>query len=307
MGPERQLARRATRVSDYWNWLPAFRAVAETEHLPTAAEQLGVSSSALSRTVRLLEEELGAPLFVRLGRRIALNEEGRVMLRAVRDAMRRVDDGYQLILPGAFRGRVVLSGRSTHAWLLVPALGRMHTEHPELSPALRTLADDLVAAALREGSLDVALVDRPKVEPDVVIEHLTKIDYGIYCGRGHPLYDACDASPEEVTRHPFVGPPVGVMDNWPPDVERIVGAQVDLFSNGLALAEAGAFLALLPAPVADAWTVDGRLRRLVYSPSPALDLYAAYRRPVGEHMLTSYVLDVLRSLVREREKSAGGG
>ena len=45
------------RVSRIWNWLPVFRAVAETEHLPTASELLYVTPSALSRTIRLLEKD----------------------------------------------------------------------------------------------------------------------------------------------------------------------------------------------------------------------------------------------------------
>ncbi len=56
---------RLRRVASFWNWLPAFRAVAETEHLPTAAEALFVSPSALSRAIRLLEKDVGQPLFRR--------------------------------------------------------------------------------------------------------------------------------------------------------------------------------------------------------------------------------------------------
>ena len=36
------------RIQRLWNWLPAFRAVAETEHLPTAAQRIGVSASAFN-------------------------------------------------------------------------------------------------------------------------------------------------------------------------------------------------------------------------------------------------------------------
>ena len=46
----------ASLVERIWNWLPAFRAVAETEHLPTASDLLHVTPSALSRTIRLLEQ-----------------------------------------------------------------------------------------------------------------------------------------------------------------------------------------------------------------------------------------------------------
>ena len=46
------------RLLELWSWLPAFRFVAETEHLPTASDLLYTSPSALSRTVKQLEGAL---------------------------------------------------------------------------------------------------------------------------------------------------------------------------------------------------------------------------------------------------------
>ena len=106
---------RARRIVQFWNWLPAFRAVAETQHLPSAASQLGVSPQALSRTIKLLEEELDADLFHRVGRQLRLSDAGEELLSSVRDAMRRVDDGLGRIEPGELRGRLRIASRSTHA------------------------------------------------------------------------------------------------------------------------------------------------------------------------------------------------
>src|SRR5262245_9460417 len=84
---------RFRRVADVWNWLPAFRAVAEHESIHAAAAALCLSPSALSRTVRLLEDALGVRLFERLGNRLKLTSIGEQLLSIARDAMRRVDDG----------------------------------------------------------------------------------------------------------------------------------------------------------------------------------------------------------------------
>ena len=56
---------RFRRVAQLWNWLPAFRGVAEHQSIHGASAALGTSPPALSRTVKLLEEALGAELFTR--------------------------------------------------------------------------------------------------------------------------------------------------------------------------------------------------------------------------------------------------
>src|SRR5688572_16914551 len=67
-----------TRLSPLWNWLPAFRAVAETENVHEASRYLHVTPSAVSRAVKLLESEVGVALFNRSGRNVRLTREGRV-------------------------------------------------------------------------------------------------------------------------------------------------------------------------------------------------------------------------------------
>ena len=61
--------KRALRVASVWNWLPVYRAVGELGGLRTAAEAIGVSASAVSRTLKLVEDHLGHELFDRNGLR----------------------------------------------------------------------------------------------------------------------------------------------------------------------------------------------------------------------------------------------
>src|SRR5581483_2269624 len=83
---------RYRRIARLWNWLPAFRAVAEYESVQAAGTALALSPSALSRAVRLIEDELGEPLFVRAPSGLTLTARGQALLTATRDAMRGVDD-----------------------------------------------------------------------------------------------------------------------------------------------------------------------------------------------------------------------
>ncbi len=138
----------AEAITRVWNWLPAFRAVAETEHLPTAARRLYVTPSALSRTIGLLEGELERPLFRRVGRRIRLNEAGQRLLTRVRDAMRLAHHGVQEAREETLAGplRIYASGILTPIHV-EPSIERMRADHPRLVAYLRSSLAPNVANA----------------------------------------------------------------------------------------------------------------------------------------------------------------
>lgn len=83
--------------------LTCFSVTAQTQNISEAARRLHISQPSLSQTIRRLEEDLGYCLFDRKGKRIFLNENGRIMLGAVE----RMNDIYQ----GALREVEELGGR----------------------------------------------------------------------------------------------------------------------------------------------------------------------------------------------------
>jgi len=70
--------------------LEYFVKVAQEQHITKAAEQLHISQSSLSQTMTRLEKELGTKLFDRVGKRIILNERGRVFLEGVQRAFKEL-------------------------------------------------------------------------------------------------------------------------------------------------------------------------------------------------------------------------
>ena len=66
-----------------WNQLQKFMVVAKEEHFSRAAEMLNMTQPSLSQTIKRLEEELGYSLFWRNGKKIRLNESGRIFLQTV--------------------------------------------------------------------------------------------------------------------------------------------------------------------------------------------------------------------------------
>lgn len=74
------------------HWYRYFLVAASHEHLGQAAEELGISQPALSRCIIKIEEEYGARLFDRSGRRVRLNAAGRVMQQRIGRALGELED-----------------------------------------------------------------------------------------------------------------------------------------------------------------------------------------------------------------------
>lgn len=289
---------RVRRLAQLWNYLPAFRVVAETRHLPTASEELGVTAPALSRTIKLLEEQLEQPLFSRAGRRLALNDAGRIFLVAVRNAMRSLDEGIEEIEQSALRGPVRLSARSHHSWIFFrPALRHLREECPELVPHIYNMPSSVALDRLRDGTVDLVITERPEPHGDLAIDRLAEISYGVYCGAGHPLDREEPVRVGQVLAHEFLAPVAGIDDHWPKEVDRRVGIHVSAFHDAVHLCASGQYLAMLP----DAMTVDypgpGRLRRLAPELAPRTPVYVVSRRPMVTQPRTEAVLAAVRAHV----------
>jgi DNA-binding transcriptional LysR family regulator len=141
-------------------------AVAEEGGFSAAARRLHVVQSAVSGTVRTLEHELGAQLFLRTTHRVSLTSEGEAFVPAARAALQAADQARAAVdlVRGELRGEVrigVMQGLYTG---LPQALARFRQEHPAVVVRLRQAQADQIPHALREGTLDLAVValDRPQ-------------------------------------------------------------------------------------------------------------------------------------------------
>ncbi len=134
------------------NTLATFHKVAELQNLRAAAEQLHLTHSAVSQQIRLLEDNLGFPLFDRQGRRLVLNASGAALLCSVQSAMLQIEDGVQIARLASQSAekklRISVVPSFAHRWLL-PRLDRWHERHPDI--ALEITASQQVVDLQRDG------------------------------------------------------------------------------------------------------------------------------------------------------------
>lgn len=293
---------RMRRVANLWNWLPTFRAVAETEHVRQAAERLHTSPSALSRTIKLLEDELGQPLFDRVGRQLRVNANGQTLLHAVRDSMRRVHDATRAIESATLSGPIRVAAEGTLiAAFVVPTLARIRQTHPELTPQVHTgsLADPLTA--LRVGDIDVLLQTSACGATDLACERLGTSTNGVYCGRDHALYgNTATMTLEETTEHPYVAPPLAdgqPVEGWPAEISRTIAATVSPMQTGVEVCRTAGLLAVFPDRVVAREREAGDLHRLDAEGLPSVSFFATTRQSLSEEGPVEAFLAVLRGVV----------
>lgn len=138
--------------------LRAFDAAARHLSFARAADELGVTPAALSFQIKSLEEHLGAPLFHRLNRAVALTEAGRLLAPAAEDGFATLRAGWRAALSTTDQSSVTLTaGPAFTAKWLAPRLFRFAQAHPGIdlrfSATLRVLDFDRddVDAAIRFG------------------------------------------------------------------------------------------------------------------------------------------------------------
>lgn len=115
------------------DYLVAFEAAANFGGFTAAAEHLNLSQAAVSRQIRLLEENLGQPLFLRGHRSVRLTAEGQRFLPVVRRALDEVEKGVEALHSAATRQQVsVAATQSVSTLWLMPQLPEIRRCSPDV-------------------------------------------------------------------------------------------------------------------------------------------------------------------------------
>lgn len=145
--------------------LLGFEAAARLGNFSRAADELALSQSAISHQIQTLEDQLGQPLFRRIGRGVELTVAGRVLLSSVQASINTLRNGMGRISSYLDEGLVVLvcPAPLLQGWLQ-PRLARLLAELPGLRPLL---SSDETARYVDEIDVDLFISERPLGQPDL--------------------------------------------------------------------------------------------------------------------------------------------
>ncbi|EJW11473.1 LysR family transcriptional regulator YeiE [Rhodovulum sp. PH10] len=187
--------------------LRVFVAVAEKLHVTKAAAALAMTQSAASAAVQALESRLGARLFDRVGRGIALTEAGRVLLPEAKAVLVQADRAERALaeLQGLSRGTLAVSASQTIAAYWLPRhLARFHAAHPGIGLSLSIGNTAEVARAVAHGEADLGFVEGDVDDPLLVTVPVGADRLVLVVASGHPFAGRREMAPADLLRLDWV-------------------------------------------------------------------------------------------------------
>lgn len=282
--------------------LQHFIAVAEEQNFTRAAQRVHVVQSALSSSIRSLEEELGTSLFHRNPRHVSLTTTGEVMLdkaRSIVQALRAAREavaGVEGVLTGTLS---ICSGllQYLNPYLdLVSLLARFRQDHPGVEIHFCQQPNEPALDGLRHGRAEIAFIMIPDPVPDGLDARVLGTDHlAFVCPQEHPFARRDTVAAAEMAGQSFVE----LNQEWAiralvdgyftrARVEHRVTCEVNELSTLLDLVDQGLGVALLPRRIAGR---HGGARAIVElsPPGTGFDWGAAVLldRPRGEPVLSA--------------------
>lgn len=182
--------------------LRAFEAAARHLSFKSAAEELGVTSTAISHQIRLLEEYCGAPLFRRRPRPLKLTDQGTKLFSTVKEGLDSFSIALSAIRGGAQARPLKITATNAFAgrWL-VPRLPDWNKTHPSF--ALEVIGTDDVLD-LWSGEADVSIRYARAAPTELVVHELCRDRFYPICSPGLLSKHAPVLCPSDILRYKLI-------------------------------------------------------------------------------------------------------
>jgi LysR family hydrogen peroxide-inducible transcriptional activator len=182
-----------------------FLRVAERGSFTRAAEDLGISQPALSRSIQKLEEELGQPVFERKTRSVSLTEAGTLLQARSQQVLTILEDTKAEITDDGRSGRVRVGAIPTIAPFFLPkVLRRFSKEFPKATVIVQEHTTDSLLKSCTQGEIDLAILALPVSARYLEIEELFEEELLLVLPPEHPLVEKAKIRLSDVEPYPFV-------------------------------------------------------------------------------------------------------
>jgi DNA-binding transcriptional LysR family regulator len=187
--------------------LEIIRAIADSGSFTAAGEKLHVSQSAISRQILLLEEELGEPVFHRIGRRIRITPAGESLLQLSHRVFQDLQETVSTISEkrDSLSGTIRLVGGMTVCLYVFPTLlAEVRRVHPHLDLKVTVGSAERSIAMLRSGAGDLGMITLPVEATDLVTVPVLEEELLLITYPAHPLARKKAIAPADLDGQDFV-------------------------------------------------------------------------------------------------------
>lgn len=186
-----------------------FEAVARNQNITKAAQELHISQPAISKRIHSLESQLGGTLFIRTKRATILTEEGKIFYEYIKQAMQYIASAEnkftELVHLETGHIRIGTSTTLTKEFL-IPYLKKFHESYPKIQIDLVTELPDEMLKMLRNGLLDIVLLNLNgrKQEEDIEIIKWKKINDCFVASNKYASLKEKEISIAELNDYPII-------------------------------------------------------------------------------------------------------
>ena len=276
-----------------------FVEVAQREHISEAAEHLHVAQSAISRQIANLEDELGTPLFERIGRNVKLTPIGKIFLEHAIVALKAIDFAAKQVeeyLDPA-KGTIKIGFPTSLASYVLPSvISAFKKEYPDVSFHLRQGSYKYLIDAVKNRELNLAFLGPlPQKDDEINTTLLFSESIHALLPSSHPLAKQESINLSDLRNEKFVSFPEGyVLHKVALDACKSVGFTPNITSEGedmdalKGLVAAGIGVTLLP----DSSLYDSTPRMTVKMTiaNPPIRRTVGIISPVGRELASSEVV-----------------
>lgn len=288
--------------------LRVLRAVADHRTVTAAAAALYLTPSAVSQQLAALEQETGHVLLIRTGRGVRLTAPGEILLTHAHGVVAQLEraEAELAAYAGGAAGKITVAAFATGIGeVLAPVLARLAVSHPGIRLRVRDVEGDQSLPLVLDGQADVALAVEYRDAPEAGDQRLARLPlyaepFDAVMRATHPLAAASLVGLEEMADSDWIGPYPGnpCLDEVLLACELAgfqprVAHSSDDFRAVVALAGAGAGVALVPRSALRGMELRGSVVRPVRGCAPTRRVFAATRRGADAHPLIRPVLDAL--------------
>src|SRR5580698_1723328 len=187
--------------------LRVFQAAINSGGFTRAGEQLHLSQSTVSQHIKMLEEELGCSLFLRVGKRVLVTEAGNVLLQYAERIFRDLKNAEMAVkeMNALKRGTVRLGvGPTTLTYRLPPVLRDYIHRFPQIELIVLSGNTEFLLGALRSQNLDLAIVMSTAPQSGLNVTALGREELVIVLNAKHPLARQRTLTPSDLATLRFI-------------------------------------------------------------------------------------------------------